>query len=84
MMFVILKAAKALAKINKDNSSHINISLDLTEIERKRQKKLVMDRNILNDKLKSNNNPGEFYYGIRNNNLVKLDKDMQNGGINVT
>jgi hypothetical protein len=84
--FVILKAAKALAKINEDDDTHINISLDLTEIERKRQKKLVMDRNILNDKLKSNNNPGEikFYYGIRNNHLVKLDKVILNDGIDVT
>jgi hypothetical protein len=84
--FVILKAAKALANINEDDDTHINISLDLTEIERKRQKKLVLDRNILNDKLKSNNNPGEikFYYGIRNNHLVKLDKVMLNDGIDVT
>jgi hypothetical protein len=45
-----------------------------------------MDRNILNEQLKSNKNPGEikFYYGIRNNQLVKLDKDMQNDGIDVT
>ncbi len=84
--FVILKAAKALAKINEDDDTHINISMDLTEIERKRQKKLVMDKNILNDKLKSKNNPCEikFYYGIRNNHLVKLVKVMQNDGIDVT
>jgi hypothetical protein len=83
--FVILKAAKALAKINDEDDTHINISLDLTEIERKRQKKLVMDRNILNDKLKSDSNPGEikFYYGIRNNHVVKLEKDMLNDGIDV-
>ena len=45
-----------------------------------------MDRNILHEQLKSNNNTGEikFYYGIRNNQLVKLDKDMQNDGIDVT
>jgi hypothetical protein len=44
-----------------------------------------MDRNILIDKLKSNNNPGEikFYYGIRNNHLVKLDNVMLNDGIDV-
>ena len=72
---VILKADKTLAKINEENDTHINIILDQTEIERKRHKKLVMDRNILNEQLKSNNNPGEikFYYGIRNNQLVKLD-----------
>jgi hypothetical protein len=83
--FVILKAAKALAKINDEDKSLINISLDLTEMERKRQKKLVMDRNILNDKLKSDSNSGmiKFYYGIRNNHVVKLDKDMLNDGIDV-
>ena len=45
-----------------------------------------MDRNIRNEQLKSNNNPCEikFYYGIRNNQLVKLDKDMQKDGIDVT
>jgi hypothetical protein len=45
-----------------------------------------MDRNILNEQLKAINNHGEikFYYGIRNNRLVKLDKDMQNDGIDVT
>jgi hypothetical protein len=45
-----------------------------------------MDRNIRNEQLKANNNPGEikFYYGIRNNQLVKLDKDMQNDGFDVT
>jgi hypothetical protein len=84
--FAILKAAKTLAKINEGNDIYINISLDLTEIERKRHKKLVMDRNIRNEQLKSNNNPSviNFYYGIRNNQLVKLDKDMQNDGIDVT
>jgi hypothetical protein len=84
--FVILKAAKTLAKINIDDGTHINISLDLTEIERKRHKKLIMDRNIRNEQIKTNNNPGEikFYYGIRNNQLVKLDKDMQNDGLDVT
>jgi hypothetical protein len=84
--FVILKAAKTLAKINLDDETHINISLDLTEIERKRHKKLIMDRNIRNEQIKTNNNPGEikFYYGIRNNQLVKLDKDMQNDGFDVT
>ena len=62
------------------------IHISETEIERKRQKKLVMDRNILIDKLKSNNNPGEikFCYGIRKNHLVKLDKVMLNDGIDVT
>jgi hypothetical protein len=84
--FVILKAAKTLAKINIDDETSINISLDLTEIERKRHKKLIMDRNIRNEQIKTNNNPGEikFYYGIRNNQLVKLDKDMQNDGLDVT
>ncbi len=84
--FVILKAAKTLAKINIDDETHINISLDLTEIERKRHKKLIMERNIRNEQIKTNNNPGEtkFYYGIRNNQLVKLDKDMQNDGLDVT
>ena len=84
--FVILKAAKTLAKINIDDETSINLSLDLTEIERKRHKKLIMDRNIRNEQIKTNNNPGEikFYYGIRNNQLVKLDKDMQNDGLDVT
>ena len=50
--FVILKAAKTLAKINIDDETSINISLDLTEIERKRHKKLIMDRNMRNKQLK--------------------------------
>ncbi len=78
--FVILKCAKALAKINKDNVTNINISLDLTEIERKRQKKLVLDRNIRNDQLKSNGE-SKFYYGIRNNQVIKLDKDKKDDEI---
>ena len=78
--FVILKAAKALAKVNEVNNTH-NISLDLTEIERKRQKKLILDRNMLNEKLKSNINHGDvkFYFGIRNNQGIKLNKDMRGG-----
>ncbi len=84
--FVILKAAKTLAKINIDDETHINKSLDLTEFEIKRHKKLIVDRNIRNDQIKTNNNQCEikFYYGIRNNQLVKLDKDMQNDGLDVT
>jgi hypothetical protein len=39
---VIVKAAKALAKINVANNTHLNISLDLTEIERK----LIIKRNL--------------------------------------
>ncbi len=79
-IFVILKAAKALAKIDEDDDTHINISLELTEIEIKRQKKLGMDRKILNDKLKSNNNPGEikFYYGIRNKKKILLSNWTKN------
>jgi hypothetical protein len=74
--FVILKAAKALAKINCENDTHINISLDLTEIERKRQKKLVCDRNMRNEQLKLSDE-NKFYYGIRKNQIVKLDKDKK-------
>jgi hypothetical protein len=50
------------------------------------KKKLVSDRNNGNEQLKSSNNHGviKFYYGIRNNLLVKLDKDMQEDGIDVT
>jgi hypothetical protein len=39
--FVFLKAAKAEAKINEDDDTHINISLDLTKIERILFKKLL-------------------------------------------
>ena len=78
--FFILKAAKALAKINCENVTHINISLDLTEIERKRQKKLVCDRNMRNEQLKSSGE-SKFYYGTRNNQIVKLDKDMKDDEI---
>ena len=49
-----MKAAKALSKINKMNNTLINKSLDLTEIERKRQKKLKEERNVQNEQLKSN------------------------------
>ena len=41
-------------KLNVINNTRINMSLDLTEIERKRQKKLVFYRNMRNESLKSN------------------------------
>jgi hypothetical protein len=46
------------------NNTKINLSLDLTEIERKRQKKLILDRNMRNESLKSNMTVTKFYYGI--------------------
>ena len=48
--FIILKAAKALAKKNLSYNTQINISLDITEIERKRQK--ILDRNMRNVKIR--------------------------------
>jgi hypothetical protein len=53
-MKIALRAAKALSKINNIDDILINISLDLTEIERKRQKKLKEERNVQNEQLKSN------------------------------
>jgi hypothetical protein len=44
--FFILKASKALAKINVKNNTQITISLDLIEFGRKRRKKLILDRNM--------------------------------------
>ena len=38
---IVLKAAKVLTKIIVINNTKFNISLDLTEIERKRQKILL-------------------------------------------
>ena len=64
-VFFILKAAKALAKLYVLSNTHININLDLTEIERKRQKKLILDRNMQNESLKSNMILTKFYNRIR-------------------
>jgi hypothetical protein len=69
MLILILKAAKAIAKINAVN--HTNISLYLTEI----YKKLILDINMRNEwlKFKITRRDIKFYFGIRNNQVVKHD-----------
>ena len=43
----------------------------MSEIDRQVHKKLVGQRNTLNSQLKSDEN---FYYGIRNNTIIKIKK----------
>ncbi len=49
-------------------------------MKKKRQNKLVFDRNMRNEQLKSSGE-SKFYYGTRNNQIVKLDKDMKDDEI---
>ena len=74
--FEILKAAKELKRINVTMETKINISQDLTEIERNRQKILINERNRLNDELKKRDNYVniDYYFGIRRNAVIKIGK----------
>ena len=74
--FEILKAAKILKSINLKLKSNISICQDLTEFERNRHKLLLTERKKLNDELKLKDNYSEigFYYGIRRNAVIKIDK----------
>ena len=65
-----------LKSINLKLKSNISICQDLTEFERNRHKLLLTERKKLNDELKLKDNYSEigFYYGIRRNAVIKIDK----------
>ena len=68
---LILKASRHLKQINIQNNTKISICQDLSMIDRQIHKDLILNRNELNGKLQTNS---DHYYGIRNNNVVKIIK----------
>jgi hypothetical protein len=69
--FFILKSARKLQEYNQKNKTKIFISQDLSEIDRQLMKKLIEQRNDLNQKLINNE---KYYFGIRDNKITKLNK----------
>ena len=72
--YSILKAGRKLKELNQINNTKISIALDLSDIDRQLNKKLIEQRNDLNSKLNLNDS---FYYGIRNNKIIKIIKRKQ-------
>ena len=66
---LILKASRHLKLINIHNKTKISICEYLSMIDRQIHKDLILNRNELNGKLQTNS---DHYYGIRNNNVVKI------------
>ena len=75
--FQLLKGAKILKEINKKENMNISISQDLNEVDRLLHKKLLQEKKELNVKL-ANDNITNYYYGIRGNKVVKIDKGWCN------
>ena len=73
--FFILKAARNLREYNQKNGTKINISADMSEIDRQVMKKLMDNRNELNKKL-TNEDKNSFYWGIRDNKIKKIFKKL--------
>jgi hypothetical protein len=73
--FFILKAARNLREYNQKNGTKINISTDMSEIDRQVMKKLMDNRNELNKKL-TNEDKNSFYWGIRDNKIKKIFKKL--------
>jgi hypothetical protein len=73
----ILKAAKKLK--NSIEFKNVSISPDISVCQRKKLNNLKASRKELNDEL--NHLPYEvnYYYGIRNNKITKLKKEIDNG-----
>ena len=71
----ILKAAKDLKTTDFKN---VSFSPDLTVTQRMVTKQLIKTRIDLNKELKNKIPNAEFYYGIRHNKIVKLDKIIGN------
>ena len=69
--FFILKAARKLREYNLKNGTKINISTDMSEIDRQVMKKLMDSQNDLNNHL-STEDKNIFYWGIRDNKLKKI------------
>ena len=70
----ILKAAKKL-KVSIEFKD-VSISPDLSVCQRKKLNKLKAIRNELNDDLAHLPYTTNYYYGIRNNKVTKLRKDI--------
>ena len=68
---LILNASKNLKKINLCSKTKISICQDLSFVDRQIHKNLVIRRNELNVKLKTND---DHYFGIRNNNVIRINK----------
>lgn len=66
----IIKAAKKLK--NSASFGSVFINFDLTIAQQALSKQLINERNKLNKDLKEQN-VGNYYYGIRNNKIVKLN-----------
>ena len=71
----ILKAARNLRLINENDKTKISICTDMSEIDRSRQKSLVERRKLMNVELSDKPNIN-YYFGIRNNNIVKIKKNI--------
>lgn len=69
----VLNAAKKLKKHNETTSEKIYIGKDLTLIQRQQYKSLVVQRNLLNQKLDQNS---KFRYLIRDNIITKVYKSI--------
>ena len=72
--YFILKSARKLREYNLRNKTKIVISQDMSEVDRQVNRKLIEKRNELNSKL---NDQETFYYGIRNNKVVLINKNKR-------
>jgi len=70
----ILKAAKELKTSIK--FKNVSISADLSVRQRSKLKELNFIKKELNDKLNNSLFQVNYYYGIRNNKIVKIRKDI--------
>ena len=68
----IIKAAKKLK--DSENYKNVYFNFDLTSAQKSLSKQLIAERNRMNGELASEN----FYYGIRSNKLVKIQKKNNN------
>ena len=70
--FSIMKAAKALK--NNETYKNVFINFDLTPAQRVMQMELNKKRKELNDKDKTKEATVDYYWGIRSNKIVKINK----------
>ena len=70
----ILKAARELK--NSTKFQNVFISPDLSPYQRRRLNELKLIRNDLNKKLNVLPSPVSYYYGIRNNKVIKIKKHI--------
>jgi hypothetical protein len=64
-----------LREYNQNNKTKINISTDMSEIDRQVIKKLMDTKNDINKNL-TNEDKNNFYWGIRNNKIKKIFKKL--------